>query len=68
MPLARGNPLPPGRPAPLFGESASSLRLTDGFAPSSTGEWFVVVRDADRASARPRITLVQNWFAEFRAR
>ncbi len=66
VPFARGNPLPPGKPLPLFGESASSLRLTDGFAPSSTGEWFVVVRDADRASARPRITLVQNWFAEFR--
>lgn len=61
-----GGRMPPNLPRQLFGETASSLRLTDGYAPSSTGEWFVVIRDADRARARPRITVVQNWFAEFR--
>jgi dipeptidyl aminopeptidase/acylaminoacyl peptidase len=64
--IDRGGRMPPAPPAALFAETASSLRLTDGFAPSSTGEWFVVIRDADRARARPRITVVQHWFEEFR--
>ena len=68
VPFAPDGQLPPGRPQPLFAEGASSLRLTDGFAPSSIGAWFVVIRDADRARARPRITVVQNWFEEFRSR
>ena len=45
-----------------------SLRLTDGYSPSSKGQWFVGVRDTDRGKARPRITVVQNWFEEFRDR
>ncbi|MCC6990935.1 MAG: PD40 domain-containing protein, partial [Acidobacteria bacterium] len=66
VPLNPDGAMPPGPSRPLFGEAASSLRLTDGYAPSAKGDWFVVVRDADRASARPRITVVQNWFTEFR--
>ena len=60
--------LPPGKPSPLFSENTASLRLTDGYSPSSKGQWFVAVRDTDRGKARPRITVVQNWFEEFRSR
>jgi eukaryotic-like serine/threonine-protein kinase len=67
VPFSRDARTPAGAPRALFSEGASSLRLTDGFAPSANGDWFVVVRDADRAAARPRITVVQNWFAEFQA-
>lgn len=68
VPFTADYRLPPGKPSPLFSESTASLRLTDGYWPSSTGEWFVAVRDVDRARARPRITVVQNWFEEFRTR
>ena len=68
VPFTPDHRLPPGKPTPLFSESTASLRLTDGYSPSSKGEWFVGVRDVDRARARPRITVVQNWFEEFRNR
>lgn len=58
---------PPAKPVPLFAETAANLRLADGFVPNSTGEWFIAVRAADRGKARPRITVVQNWFTEFAA-
>ncbi|MEZ5416406.1 MAG: protein kinase [Vicinamibacterales bacterium] len=62
----QGASMPPPAPVALFAEMASSLRLTDGYSPSSSGSWFVTVRDAGRTNARPRITVVQNWFEEFR--
>ena len=68
VPFTPDSRLPPGKPTPLFSESTASLRLTDGYSPSSKGEWFVAVSDVDRGMARPRITVVQNWFEEFRSR
>ncbi len=56
---------PPGRPVTLFSESVARAHLSLGYAPSRDGQQFLVVRDIDRGKIRPRITVVQNWFAEF---
>lgn len=53
------------RPEQLFAESTARAHLTLGYAPAADGERFLVVRDIDRGATRPRITVVQNWFAEF---
>jgi Tol biopolymer transport system component len=56
---------PSGRPRVLFAESVSRAHLTRGYSVAADGESFVVVRDVDRGSIRPKITVVENWFAEF---
>ena len=56
---------PSGKPREVFAESASRAHLTQGYVVSPDGESFLVVRDPDRGSTRPRITVVENWFAEF---
>jgi hypothetical protein len=42
--------------------------LTRAYSVSNDGESFVVVRDVDRGAKRPKITVVENWFAEFAPR
>lgn len=54
-----------GKPQPLFRESDARAHLTLGYAPAANGQQFLVVRDVDRGTIRPRITVVENWFAEF---
>jgi hypothetical protein len=54
-----------GRPQLVFAESTARARLTQGYAPTADGERFLVVRDVDRGTTRPKITVVENWFAEF---
>jgi hypothetical protein len=39
--------------------------LTQGYAVAPDGQSFLVVRDIDRGGIRPKITVVENWFAEF---
>jgi Tol biopolymer transport system component len=56
---------PTGKPRPVFAESVSHAHLTRGYAVAPDGESFLVVRDIDRGKTRPRITVVENWFAEF---
>jgi hypothetical protein len=56
---------PPGRAVTLFSESVGRVHLSQGYSPSADGRQFLVVRDIDRGSIRPRITVVENWFAEF---
>jgi Tol biopolymer transport system component len=55
----------PSKPRELFAESASHIHLSRGYTVAADGESFLVVRDSDRGTARPRITVVENWFAEF---
>jgi hypothetical protein len=55
----------PSKPRELFAESVSHAHLTRGYAVAADGESFLVVRDPDRGNTRPRITVVENWFAEF---
>ncbi len=55
----------PGTPAVLFSESVSRVHLSQGYSPAPDGQRFLVVRDIDRGRIRPRITVVQNWLAEF---
>ncbi|MFA5908473.1 MAG: protein kinase [Vicinamibacterales bacterium] len=55
----------PGKPVTLFSESVARGHLSQGYAPSPDGGQFLLVRDVDRGKLRPRITVVQNWFAEF---
>jgi hypothetical protein len=55
----------PGTPAVLFAESVSRAHLTQGYAVAPDGQSFLVVRDIDRGGIRPKITVVENWFAEF---
>jgi eukaryotic-like serine/threonine-protein kinase len=56
---------PAGKPRQVFAESASRMHLTRGYFVAPDGESFLVVRDIDRGSTRPRITVVENWFTEF---
>ena len=58
----------PGKPRQVFAESVSRAHLTQGFVVGPDGDSFLVVRDIDRGSTRPRITVVENWFAEFAPR
>ncbi len=55
----------PGTPATLFSESVARAHLSLGYAPAADGLQFLVVRDIDRGNIHPRITVVENWFAEF---
>ena len=59
---------PSGKPREVFAESVSRAHLTQGFVVGADGDSFLVVRDIDRGSTRPRITVVENWFAEFQPR
>lgn len=45
--------------------STSRLYLVPGSSVGAGGESFLVIRDVDRGSAKPAITIVENWFAEF---
>jgi len=56
---------PPGRPVTLFPESVPRAHLSLGYVASRDGQQFLVVRDIDRGKIKPRITVVENWFAEF---
>ena len=63
--VAVGNQGPSEKPRLLFAESVSRAHLTRAYSVSSDGESFLVVRDVDRGATRPKITVVENWFAEF---
>jgi hypothetical protein len=39
--------------------------LSLGYVAGRDGQQFLVVRDIDRGKLKPRITVVENWFAEF---
>ena len=56
---------PPGRPTTLFSESVPRAHLSLGYVAAHDGQQFLVVRDIDRGKIKPRITVVENWFAEF---
>lgn len=56
---------PSGKPQVVFTESASRMHLSQGYTVGPGGQSFLVVRDIDRGTTRPRITVVENWFAEF---
>lgn len=58
----------PAKPRVLFTESVSKAHLTRGYAVAADGESFLVARDIDRGATRPKITVVENWFAEFAAK
>ena len=66
--VAIGDRGPSGKPQLLFAESVSRAHLTRAYSVSNDGESFVVVRDVDRGANRPKITVVENWFAEFAPR
>jgi tRNA A-37 threonylcarbamoyl transferase component Bud32 len=63
-----GDQGPIGTARELFAESVSRAHLTRGYAVAADGDSFLVVRDIDRGTTRPRITVVENWFAEFSPR
>ncbi len=56
---------PSGKPKEMFAESVSRAHLTQGYVANADGQSFLVIRDVDRGSSRPRITVVENWFTEF---
>lgn len=63
-----------GSPEPLFVRAPSGIQLAfgwpDGFDVTRDGERFIVLRAAendDRPQGSLGITVVQNWFAEFRS-
>ncbi|HWI16921.1 MAG TPA: protein kinase [Vicinamibacterales bacterium] len=47
--------------------AALRLHITSGYSVSADGESILTVRDAERGTTKPRITIVENWFAEFAA-
>ena len=56
-----------GTPKVLFSAGAAHLMLARGFDLSSDGNRVLVIKQGDRAaSATPLLTVVENWFAEFR--
>jgi len=66
-----------GQAQVLFTREPSGIRLpfgwADGYDVTADGRRFVVVRSAEKTGERnvdrkPGITLVQNWFAEFRGK
>jgi Tol biopolymer transport system component len=59
---------PSGKAREIFAETVSRAHLTRSYSIAADGESFLVVRDVDRGSIRPRITVVENWFAEFSPR
>jgi len=59
---------PSGKPHEVFAESTSRAHLNRSYSIAADGESFLVVRDVDRGPIRPRITVVENWFAEFSPR
>jgi Tol biopolymer transport system component len=63
--VAFNNQGPIGKPREVFAESVSRAHLTRGYFVADGGAAFLVVRDVDRGTIRPRITVVENWFAEF---
>jgi hypothetical protein len=66
--VAVGEQGPSGKPRLLFAETVSRAHLTRSYSVSADGESFLVVRDVDRGTKRPKITVVENWFAEFSPR
>ena len=66
--VAIGEQGPSGKPRLLFAETVSRAHLTRAYSVSADGESFLVVRDVDRGTKRPKITVVENWFAEFSPR
>lgn len=59
---------PQGQPRRVFAESVPHAHLTRGYSVGRDGNSFLVIRDIDRGTTRPRITVVENWFAEFAPR
>ncbi len=56
---------PATKPQEVFAEAVSRAHLTEGYSVAADGNSFLVIRDVDRGSTRPRITVVENWFTEF---
>jgi eukaryotic-like serine/threonine-protein kinase len=58
---------PVSKAAVAFNGAALRLHVTSGYSVSADGESILTVRDVDRGSTKPKITIVENWFAEFAA-
>jgi hypothetical protein len=53
-----------GTPRPIVARKPISPRFMSVW-PSADGERVLIQRAVDAKSARPRLRLVQNWYAEF---
>jgi Tol biopolymer transport system component len=63
------NPLTLGAPRILFSGVAAHLILGRGFEVSADGNRFLAVQQVEKArSSTPLLTLVENWFVEFKAK
>jgi len=61
------NPLTLGTPRVLFSGGAAHLMFARGFDVSSDGNRFLTVQQVEKTgSTTPILTLVENWFAEFK--
>ena len=58
---------PVSKAAVTLNGAALRLHITSGYSVSGDGESILTVRDAERGTTKPRITIVENWFAEFAA-
>ena len=56
-----------GMPRALFSLESANVVLLNGYDVAPDGKRFVVVQDAaGRDNKTPAITVIQNWFAEFK--
>jgi serine/threonine protein kinase len=63
------DPLTLSAPRVLFSGGASHLVLARGFEVSADGNRFLTVQQVEKAgSSTPLLTLVENWFVEFKAK
>jgi serine/threonine-protein kinase len=61
------NPLTLGTPRVLFSRGAAHLMLGRGFDVSADGNRFLVVQQVEKSgSSTPLLTVVENWFVEFK--
>ena len=58
---------PVAKAAVALDGAALRLHLVSGYSPSADGKSILAIRDLERGSTKPRITIVENWFAEFAA-
>jgi Tol biopolymer transport system component len=58
---------PVSKPAIALDGAALRVHVTSGYSVIHDGRAILAARDVERGAAKPRITIVENWFAEFAA-
>jgi hypothetical protein len=60
------SPLTLGTPRRLFSSDTPHVGLSRGFDVSADGNRFLMVHQMENSASSPMLTVVENWFAEFK--